>query len=1405
MHAKLAAYVVASLLSLALLVVAAVSHGEDGSLLFSTSLSLAAVLLATALSHAEHVKRGVGSMLLTGFWLVKTVSLATTLYTSIDDSLSSADPVFVLTALATTVSAALLLVEGFWQTEAGSSENAETCAAPFARATFMWMTPLMQLGRQRALTLADTYELSPKLRSKRVYELFLAAKDSHHNSQLLPIRSLLWQLRTEVIISVLAQVGAIVFAFTQPLLVNGLLAFIQSYSMPAPQPAQHGYLLAVGVLVAGLLEGIFAQQQIHYSVIIRTRLQTTLMNAVHQKALRLSLAGQRNASVGEVVNHMSVDTFGFVDVVDVANSTWSCLVIVVVALAQLWQYLGYAALCGCAVFLVLAPVLGWAGRATSALHQAKMVYMDDRIKLVSEVISGMRSIKLFATESHYIQRINEYRDKEQGLLRKMQTGLSAVFGVTDGLSTVIAAVSFGVYVATAKSDAPLDSTRVFTSLLYFKLLDMPLNSVLHIFARGTRSLVSYRRLASFLGSPEIEPDAVVYSPDAAGNLTAARVIDGSFSWQRDPSEESVAKSSVQAEPNEAEDASPFSLTNINVDFAQGKLTAIVGRVGQGKTSLLHALLGEMVKQHGRVEVNGRVAYVAQQAWIVNGTLRENILMGAPMDEHLYRRTLYACSLVPDLKVLEQGDMTPIGDKGINLSGGQKARVSLARAVYSRADIYLLDDCLSAVDAHVDKHIFRHVIGSCGMLSGKTVIMVTHGVHHLPQCDRVVFLRDGTITEQGTFDAVMSSNGDVQALVTEYLVKKQSVSEADSASVDDLVPASSSELDLGEGADLDPFTDFPLDASAEALVRADDDNITGTISWDVYKSYTLAMGKGNMLVCALLMLGYAGALAGAQLWLAHVATATDRHEPVPLGVAVGVYFAFTAGMILFRGVGNYWILVQLCLRACKVLHSRLLKRIFRARSAWLDETPAGRIINRFSGDVNSLDDSLCWTMLNVITLSVNVVASVIVIAAPLPWMIIPLAVALCALLYIQRFYLASSRELKRLDSGSKAPVFQLFAESIGGLATVRAYKYEAQITGQIESTIDSHMRAQYANYASSRWLGVIVNVVGTLVSFGVAIIPVAMRHTATGAQVGLGFVGAQSLVNFMMWVIQYLCEAESSITSVERIVEYSKAPIEAAEHDAAIEPSWPSAGSIRFLDYSCGYQSLATDEPAKPVLQNLHLTIRGGEKIGICGRTGAGKSTITLSLFRILEALSGKIEIDGQDISKVGLADLRSRLTIIPQDPMLFQGTIRDNLDPLSKHDDAAVWRALELASLKEYIAAQQDGLEAKVENGGSNFSAGQKQLLTLATALLRKQRIVIFDEATSATDAETDVIVQRTIRSEFRDCTVLTIAHRIATIMDSDRILVLDQGRVAEFDTPQVLLQNPESAFAKLVESARTH
>ncbi|KAL7752385.1 hypothetical protein RI367_001919 [Sorochytrium milnesiophthora] len=1385
-RAKIAAYGAMVALSVAHMILSAVSYGDVGSLLLDTVAAVAAMLLATVLSYMEHVKFNIGSSVLTAFWAIKTAAFAIILRTYVNHGVPTSSAMFVLSAMLTAGSVALLLVEGFWKTETPKNQVLEDHASPFVRLFFQWMAPLMRNGSKRYITMGDLRDNHPRFNSEALYADYLAVTKPRASG--VQFWTIIASFKRSFLISAFFAAIAVAMTLSVPLLLDRLIAFINSYQQndTPPQPAIYGYAYAFAMLFTGILQGVATQQGIHMNLRTGMRMQAMLMDVIYRKAMRLSLVGNNTANVGEIVNRMSTDTITLTQGFLFFNDAWTAPLKLILALYFLHFYIGIAGLCGLGVILIATPLLGAAMKVVMREQTTKLTQADMRLRLMSELIAGMKTVKLYATESYFAKRIMSHRDTEQRALRTVYTGFSVVFGVMITLPLLMSVISFWVYALIAPADAPLDTARIFVSLSYFYVMDDPIHSLFDVFQTASRATVSCRRIAEFLDSEEIEPGATVFNRQASKAPIAVLVEKGSFAWST-------------AGGEQKDSGEQFTLADIDLTFARGTLTAVTGRVGQGKSSLLHALLGEMHRLSGRVEMNGAIAYVAQAAWIINGTVRDNITMGSTYDEKRYRRTLEACSLMPDLAILERGDQTLIGDKGVNLSGGQRARVSLARAVYADADIYLLDDCLSAVDAHVDKHIFTQVIGKNGLLAGKTVILVTHGVHHLPQCDRVVLLRGGAVAEQGTYAELMAQQGDVYALVTEYSTKETDVADESSApATDDNIHSSQRTLavDSDEEGTVAPGV-FAADVAAQ---RADDDNTAGAVGWDVYGYYLAAIGPWRLAVFAVLFLAGMGTIISNQLWLVHISHDTDPalhpQPPHSMYYYLAVY-ASIAGIQLVVSVSSiYWAFVQSAIRASRTLHRRLLERVLRAPSSWFDTTPIGRIINRFSTDIDALDEQLPMMGLNVLFLLQMFLSSSILILCVTPWMVLVMAVAYGVLFFVQRYFLASSREIKRLESGAKAPIFQLFGETVSGITTIRAYQLQDQFIDHLESKIDRFTRANYMTLSARRWLGSTVTIIGAVILFGVSLLSVIMRNTSAGISVGLGVTAAQNLVLYTIFLTRSFCELETTVVSVERVRAYTLVDVEAPEHDAKVDAQWPAAGDIVYRGYSTAYRG-----GDKMVLKDLNLTIRGGEKIGICGRTGAGKSTITLSLFRIIEAVAGSIEIDGQDISKVGLTDLRSRLTIIPQDPMLFPGTVRDNLDPLGKHSDAEVWRALEHASMKEYITTLEGGLEAKVENGGNNFSAGQKQLLTLAAALLRKQRIVIFDEATSATDAETDAIVQRTIRSEFKDCTVLTIAHRIATIMDSDRILVLDQGQVAEFDTPQALLQNPDSAFAKLVES----
>ncbi|XP_073435917.1 ATP-binding cassette sub-family C member 3 isoform X3 [Dendrobates tinctorius] len=914
--------------------------------------------------------------------------------------------------------------------------------------------------------------------------------------------------------------------------------------------------------------------------------------------------------------------------------------------------------------------------------------------------------------------------------------------------------------------------------------------------------------------------------------------------------------------------------SIDLLVPSGSLVAIVGHVGCGKSSLVSALLGEMEKVEGEVAVRGSLAYVPQLAWIQNSTLKDNILFGRAENEKNYKKVLEACALLTDLEVLPGGDQTEIGEKGINLSGGQKQRVSLARAVYSNADVFLLDDPLSAVDAHVAKHIFDNVIGPDGLLRGKTRVLVTHGISFLPQVDHIVVIVDGQISETGSYQQLMSQNGAFSEFLRNYSyddnVEEEELTIQDKEEVLLAEETLSNHTDLVDNepianearkkfirqisvlsSDTEPshamstrrkLCERKLSETAtlkkpqmEKLIQTETTE-TGRVKMTVFWQYIKALGLAvSIFICFLYCCQNASAI-GANVWLSDwtneaVINGTQQNTQW----RVGVY----AALGLLQGVlvmASSFTLAMAGISAAQKLHEALLDNKMHTPQSFYDITPIGRIINRFSKDIYVIDEVIPPTFFMFLATFFTSLSTMIVIVSSTPLfavVIIPLAFSY---FFVQRFYVATSRQLKRLESVSRSPIYSHFSETITGASIIRAYGRQSSFVQLSDHKVDENQKSYYPGITSnscdpedttccalsfscsvaicmngaatsaslflcrsfrlcpraqnllhciSRWLGIRVEFVGNCVVLFAALFAVIGRENLSPGLVGLSVSYALQVTMSLNWMVRMTSDLETNIVAVERVKEYSETETEAPWSIEDKKPSadWPSRGEVEFSNYSVRYRP-----GLNLVLKNLSLRVKGGEKVGIVGRTGAGKSSMTLCLFRILEAAEGLIKIDGVNISEIGLHNLRSMLTIIPQDPVLFSGTLRMNLDPFDKYSDDDLWKALELSNLKKFVSSQTEKLDYECSEGGENLSVGQRQLVCLARALLRKTRILILDEATAAIDLETDDLIQMTIRTQFEHCTVLTIAHRLNTIMDYTRVLVLDKGKIAEFDTPTNLI-----------------
>uniref|UniRef100_A0A5F8HA16 Multidrug resistance-associated protein 1 n=1 Tax=Monodelphis domestica TaxID=13616 RepID=A0A5F8HA16_MONDO len=1156
--------------------------------------------------------------------------------------------------------------------------------------------------------------------------------------------------------------------------VNGLSLFFSrlliNFVNDNQAPDWQGYFYTALLFVSACLQTLVLHQYFHICFVSGMRIKTAVIGAIYRKALVITNSARKSSTVGEIVNLMSVDAQRFMDLATYINMIWSAPLQVILALYLLWLNLGPSVFAGVAVMILMVPL--------NAVMVAHMKSKDNRIKLMNEILNGIKVLKLYAWELAFKEKVLEIRQEELKVLKK-SAYLAAV-----GTFTWVALSTFAVYVTVDKNNV-LDAQKAFVSLALFNILRFPLNILPMVISSIVQASVSLKRLRIFLSHEELEPESIVRKP----------IKDGEYF--------------------------------ITFTVPQGALVAVLGQVGCGKSSLLSALLAEMDKIEGHVSIKGSVAYVPQQAWIQNASLRENVLFGRQPQERFYKTVIESCALLPDLEILPSGDRTEIGEKGVNLSGGQKQRVSLARAVYCDSDVYLFDDPLSAVDAHVGKHIFEKVIGPQGILKNKTRILVTHSISYLSQVDVIIVMSDGKISEMGSHQELLDRDGAFAEFLRTYANAEQNMEDEGKGrekkrcylelSVLPLVPrttalklshllvwppqcercqvcfvfsrqlsnSSSYSTEPGKHNSTADMQKSEAQKDAWKLMEADKAK-TGQVKLSVYWDYMKAIGLFISFLSIFLFICNHVASLASNYWLSlwtddPVVNGTQQHTNVRLSVygALGI----SQGEPLTVLLGKRQLNRHLCFPR---LHLDLLHNVLRSPMSFFERTPSGNLVNRFSKEMDTVDSMIPQIIKMFMGSLFNVIGACIIIllATPIAAIIIPPL----GLIYffVQRFYVASSRQLKRLESVSRSPVYSHFNETLLGVSVIRAFEEQQRFIRQSDLKVDENQKAYYPSIVANRWLAVRLECVGNCIVLFAALFSVISRHSLSPGLVGLSVSYSLQVTTYLNWLVRMSSEMETNIVAVERLKEYSETEKEApwCIEEAAPPTNWPQQGRVEFRDFSLRYR-----EDLDLVLKHVNVTIEGGEKVGIVGRTGAGKSSLTLGLFRINESAGGEIIIDGINIAKIGLHHLRFKITIIPQDPVLFSGSLRMNLDPFDQYSDEDIWTSLELAHLKNFVSSLPDKLNHECTEGGENLSVGQRQLVCLARALLRKTKILVLDEATAAVDLETDNLIQSTIRTQFDDCTVLTIAHRLNTILDYTRVIVLDKGEIVECDSPPVLLQ----------------
>ncbi|KAF9447357.1 multidrug resistance-associated ABC transporter [Macrolepiota fuliginosa MF-IS2] len=1235
----------------------------------------------------------------------------------------------------------------------------------------------------------------------------------------------------------------------------------QRAALGQKQPRGIGYGIGLAVAlfvmqeVSSLMNNHYMQKSFTNGLLIRSG----IIGSIFRKSLRLSGRARIDHGVGKITTMISADASRLDRFSGFAHNLWVAPIQIIIGVGLLLGNLGYSALVGLGVLLLTFPIQFILVKVMFSQRKKGVKITDTRIRLTTEVLQGIRLIKFYAWEAFYTHQIGDLRTREINTIKKQAIARSVLMAFVTFVPVLAAILSFITY---ALSGHDLSVATIFSSLQLFNVIRMPLIFFPLVLSSLSDAMVALNRISAFLTAEELSDS---YKIEQGRDIAVE--FDGDFTWETVPSsivqaansgfagrgkgkgcavvrggsggktkekggvdgskdgqsrsrslwkfgskpkgqtavlpvskqdigageidqddDQTIKKASFE---KEMEDEKPFELKGLRMAIPRGAFVGIVGRVGSGKSSVLQALIGEMRKTRGEVVIGGSIAYVPQTPWIKNATLRENVLFGREDDEGRFREVIKACSLEHDLEVLPNGEETEIGEKGINLSGGQKARVSLARAAYADADIALLDDPLSAVDAYVGRAILENCLTS-GPLARKTRILVTHALHVLDKTDYIYVMDEGIIIEEGTYEDLMKNSIVFARLIEEHGNLEQ---EDQGAHGVETRPKAKDEKDEETGHE-------GAAKKGPDLMQAEERN-TGAVTWDVYKHY-LRFAGGLIwapIVIALLVLTQ-GAQVANNLFLGFW-TSQSVH-----GFRQGDYMAVYASLGVASAIFTFLLSLSfaiLSLYASLNMFKTALRGVLRSPTSFFDTTPIGRMLSRLSKDQDTLDNELSMTLNQFLNTFSSILGTVALVFYTFPLLGILFGPMAVMYYLVSMYYRRSSVETKRLDSLMRSALYASYSESLTGLSTIRAFKGQEQSIRTAEHGLDMENRAYYMTISIQRWLSVRLDLFGNILIFGIGLFAAGFRRSVDPSKIGVVLSYTLGITQVFSEMISQFAQNEQNMNAVERVLHYTELlPEGDAVKPNDPPPSWPPSGGIAFKNVELAYR------PGLPlVLKDVSFDVKPGEKVGIVGRTGAGKSSLLQALFRIVEPHSGKIEIDGLDIHDVGLDTLRNRLALVPQDSTLFLGTLRENLDPQGTKTDAELISALQRAwllpregSTPNPAAEAKFSLNATIGDEGSNYSAGEKQLLALCRALVKNSRIIVLDEATSSVDVETDAKLQRTIQTEFSSSTLLCIAHRLNTIAYYDRVLVMDGGKVAEFDTVLNLFDKEDSIFRSLCDEA---
>ncbi|MCP8719280.1 MAG: ABC transporter transmembrane domain-containing protein [Asgard group archaeon] len=1297
---------------------------------------------------------------------------------------------------------------------------------PIMRLGFWWLWPVLKTGYKRTLHPDDLYRLTPELTVQEMHKIFNShlqkilreaemrhLEDNHDLSNFKwPKYAIPWALfltfRKQYVLATMCLSIAFVIISLCPLVTRQLIDFVQYKYFGVYTTYNRGIGFTFLAVILIFINGLLLNHFFHNAMIVGAQSKGVLTKVLLEKSFKISNKAKNVYPIGKITSLMATD-LSRIDLAIGFQPLILCFPIpVIISVTILLVNIGVASLAGIGLFFVSLVVCTLLTKMLFKNREKVVKFTDQRVSLIREALNYMKIIKFYAWEMAYKLSITNVRDQEMKYLFSIKAMRNFITAYAVTLPVLSSMLSFVTMWAT---DAMKSPGEVFSSLSLYAILAQSIMLLPLALSSGADAMIGFRRLNIFLNLQEDcseqvfqqlldDEDKFYVGHNEKTQPNAVEVHKARFVYEYDSdSKAKVHVSSKEVVDSESDsDCSTITdvfdgLHNVNFSVTRGELVIITGKIGSGKSSLLNAIAGQMKCTSGYVKVNGSLLSCGQP-WIQNATVKENIIFGKPFDAERYAKIIYACALIDDMKLLPAGDRTEIGERGVTLSGGQKARISLARAVYADKDIILLDDVLSAVDAKVGKHIVEECLMK--LLSDKTIILATHQLNLVNKANKVVYLNgDGTVDVGTPSNLKMSNEGFRRLLQYNTDLDNADNKNREQNGIEGQINQDQQQQQQHEQL----HYDNTVHSSTSDLVgrtTTDEERSTNAISWDVYKKYfELGTGKlGNyalpVLFGVIIVATYCQIFTN--VWLSF--WVERKFKNMSDNIYVSIYVMFSILTVIFTGL-EFMTLEYLQNNAAHILNVKAVAKIMHAPMSFMDTTPLGRILNRFTKDTDSLDNEIGEQMRLFIFPLALLIGIVILCICYLPWFAIAVPFLAFAFIFLANFYQGSSREIKRLEATQRSLVYNNFNETLTGMSTIKAFNAEKDFIKKNDHYLNKMNEAYYLSIATQRWLCVHLDLVTCLVALIVCLLCITGQFGISASSTGLLINYVLQLIGILSLTIRSMTQVENEMNSVERLHEYAFELPQEKEYfkpEVKVPEEWPQSGYIQFKDVHMRYR------PNLPlVLKGLSVNFYPGEKVGIVGRTGAGKSSIMSALYRLTELEKGRIEIDGVDISQIGLYDLRSKLSIIPQDPVLFQGTVRRNLDPFNEHSDTSLWDALRRSGLD-----QKFHLDQIVDDDGSNFSLGERQLLAFARALVRDSKILILDEATSSVDYETDAMIQKLVAEEFKHCTILTIAHRLKTVLNYERVLVMDKGQVEEFDAPKKLYQVEKSIFRQMCQKS---